>query len=190
MPQFAGRHSSTRYSLEAELDLLSPRMRQALFAAVAEYQRTGIRFALCGGLASGSYGEPRATRDIDFLVGDEAFHSKGLIVSFAHPLPLQAGGYAVDAIPMPDDPHRAAVLNEELSQALIDSSTGVSIPVLSPTGLAYMKLISARPKDVNDILAMVESGAVDLKILDDMIEGDEELQMKMVRVRHELGTMR
>jgi len=187
MRQFSGHSSSKRYSLENQLELLSPKMRQALQAAVAEYQRTGIRFALCGGLAAGSYGEPRATRDIDFLVGDEAFLSRGLIVTFARPLPLQAGGYAVDAIPLPDAPHRAEILEEELSNAVLDNSTGFSVPILSAEGLAYMKLIAARPKDINDILAMIDSGAVNLGDLETMIGDDADLLTALTRVEKELG---
>ena len=36
----------------------------------------GVRHVLIGGLAVGVHGHPRATKDGDFLVGDEAFESK------------------------------------------------------------------------------------------------------------------
>jgi hypothetical protein len=36
----------------------------------------GIPHALIGGLAVGVYGHPRATKDVDFLVGTEAFERK------------------------------------------------------------------------------------------------------------------
>lgn len=34
--------------------------------------RWGIRHALVGGLAVGHHGHPRATKGVDFIVGDEA----------------------------------------------------------------------------------------------------------------------
>lgn len=146
-------------TLAAELELLAPKMRDALLSAVYAYRQTGVRFALCGGLAAGVYGSPRATRDIDFLVGNEAFVPGPLLI-FAHPLPLQANGVAVDAIPLPDDKERALVLDKALTYARIDSSLGVPIPILAPEWLAFMKLAVGRSKDKGDVVAMLESGAV------------------------------
>lgn len=146
-------------TLAAELALLSPRMRSALLAAVEGYRATGVRFALCGGLAAGVYGAPRATRDVDFLVGDEAFQPGPLLV-LAKPLPLQAYGVAVDPVPLPEDPERNRLLSRALDSARVDTSLGVPIPVLEPRWLAYMKLAVGRAKDRADVVAMLESGAV------------------------------
>jgi hypothetical protein len=67
--QLSIHRSRTELGLAAELALLAEGMRTALFAALDAYDALGIRFALVGGLAVGSYAEPRATKDIAFLVG-------------------------------------------------------------------------------------------------------------------------
>ncbi len=36
----------------------------------------GVRHVLIGALAVGAWGYPRASKDVDFLVGDEAFDAK------------------------------------------------------------------------------------------------------------------
>jgi hypothetical protein len=46
---------------------------RALSVASATLSELGVRHALVGGLAVGAWGYPRNTRDIDFLVGEEAF---------------------------------------------------------------------------------------------------------------------
>ncbi|HSN99340.1 MAG TPA: hypothetical protein VLS89_13685, partial [Candidatus Nanopelagicales bacterium] len=61
--------------------IVAPRVLDALRAASQQLTRVGIRHALVGGLAVGAHGHPRATKDVDFLVGDEAFahHGGGLV---------------------------------------------------------------------------------------------------------------
>src|SRR5262249_788146 len=46
---------------------------EAMKSASAQLAKTGVRHALVGALAAGAWGYPRASKDIDFLVGDEAF---------------------------------------------------------------------------------------------------------------------
>lgn len=148
-----------RETLAAELELLAPKMRDALLVAVTHYRATGVRFALCGGLAAGIYGSPRATRDIDFLVGDEGFLPGPLLI-FAYPFPQQAFGVDIDVVPLPDDPERKALLDAALTNCRVDTSLGVPIPVLAPEWLAYMKIAVGRSKDKADVVAMLESGSV------------------------------
>jgi hypothetical protein len=146
-------------TLKDELDLLAPRMRTALLAAVQAYDECRVPFALCGGLAAGTYGSPRATRDIDFLVGDEAFLPGPLLI-FAKPLPLMADGVAIDAVPLPEDEERHDLLARALQHCRVDHSLGVPIPILAPEWLAYMKTAVGRAKDKADVIAMLESGSV------------------------------
>jgi hypothetical protein len=84
--------------------MLSESMRAAVVAACDAYAALGVPYALVGGLAAGARGRPRFTKDVDFLVGEEAFIRSGLIISFAKPMPLQAGDVAIDPIPLPEDP--------------------------------------------------------------------------------------
>lgn len=165
--------------LRSELDMLSEHMRTAVLAANEAYAALGVRYALVGGLAAGAYGTPRFTKDIDFLVGDEAFVRSGLIVSFAKPMPLQAGEVAIDPIPLPEEPERKSRLDEALSDPVIDRSTGTPIPMISATALAYMKLASPRGKDRDDIVNMMHAGNIDVAALVAATESDPPLRARL-----------
>jgi hypothetical protein len=177
--QLGLRRGVTAGGLRAELDMLSDNMRVALLAANEAYARLGLRYALVGGLCAGAHGRPRFTKDIDFLVGDEAFVRAGLIISFALPMPLQAGDVAIDPIPLPEEPQRKARLEEALANSLVDETTGVRIPILAATPLAYMKLASPRGKDRDDIVGMMEAGTVDLDALRAATESDPVLRERL-----------
>ncbi|MDP2344177.1 MAG: hypothetical protein Q8O67_24680 [Deltaproteobacteria bacterium] len=114
----------------------------------------GIRHALCGGLAVGAYARPRATRDIDFLVGEEAYVHHGLLVTMHPAFPTRAGDVQVDAVPLL--PNLVS-----LEPLLTSSEKSLGVPVISALGLVAMKLVAGRMKDRGDVVALVESGAVD-----------------------------
>ena len=56
------------------VDVVAPRVLDACSAASNALARAGIRHVVIGGLAVGANGYPRATKDVHFLVGNEAFH--------------------------------------------------------------------------------------------------------------------
>jgi hypothetical protein len=62
-------------------DVVAPKVIDAMKAASQALTRAGVRHTVAGGLAVGANGYPRATRDVDFLVGNEAFehHPGGLV---------------------------------------------------------------------------------------------------------------
>ena len=173
--------------LASELAMLSESMRDAVLAACAAYADLGVPFALVGGLAAGALGRPRFTKDIDFLVGEEAFRKSGLIISFAFPMPLQAGDIAIDPIPLPEEPARRAVLSAALAAADVDTTTGQRVPILGATWLAYMKLASPRGKDRDDIVGMMQAGKVDLPALERAVEGDDLLVTRLREALAELA---
>lgn len=172
--------------LAAQLAMLSDSMRDAVLAACDAYAALGVPYALVGGLAAGALGRPRFTKDVDFLVGDEAFVRTGLIVSFAKPMPLQAGDVAIDPIPLPEAPHRKAVLARALASASLDETTGRPVPILDATWLAYMKLASPRGKDRDDIVGMMQAGTVDPDGLAAAVLGDAELEGRLADALREL----
>ncbi len=53
--------------------VVAPEILNAMRAAAAKLESAGIRHALAGALAVGAHGYPRASKDVDFVVGDEAF---------------------------------------------------------------------------------------------------------------------
>jgi hypothetical protein len=120
----------------------------ALAVASAALRAVGIRHVVVGGLAVGACGFPRATRDIDFLVGDEAFqHHDGGLVTLRAGVPFQVRGVAVDFIaPGPGEDFLAAALDAEPGSFIAASA------------LVYMKLKSPRHKDRTDVIELVKGG--------------------------------
>src|SRR5215212_4437533 len=94
-----------RADLSSLEGVVSPTILDALRTASKRLSGLGIRHALVGGLAVGAHGFPRATKDIDFLVGDEAFeHHEGGVVTMKPGVPIQVGGVLIDLLSaQPDD---------------------------------------------------------------------------------------
>lgn len=169
--------SSPLRGLAAELGMLSEEKQRAFWAAIEAYDKLGVRYAVAGGLAAGAFGEPRFTSDIDFLVGDEAFEFNGPVVSFIRGLPLRIGDTAVDPVSLPTrHPGRRAILELELDAPYIDVSTGREVAMVSPAGVAYMKLAAMRFKDRHDIISMLNANTVTPRRLEELVEGDAELE--------------
>lgn len=74
---------------------VAPRVRDAAIKTSARLTDLGIRHALAGGLAVGAHGYIRATTDVDFLVGDEAFDHQGLLVAFKPGVPIEVDGIRI-----------------------------------------------------------------------------------------------
>jgi hypothetical protein len=96
--------------------------------------RLEVRHTLVGGLAVGAYGYPRATKVVDFLVGQEAFeHQAGGVVTMKPGVPVQVGGVAIAFVSIGDnESHLEAALLRQVADA----------PVL-----VYLKLKSPRSRD-------------------------------------------
>jgi hypothetical protein len=101
-----------------------------------------------GGLAVGANGFPRATKDVDFLVGDEAFeHRPGGVVTLRSGVPFQVKGVAVDLISLePGEGFLAAALEAEPGS------------IVEGPPLVYMKLKSPRLRDRADVIEMIKAG--------------------------------
>lgn len=140
--------------LAEALSAVPAQVAEALQIASAELDRRGIRHVVCGGLAVGAHGWPRSTKDIDFLVGDEAFEHHGAIVTSR--VPFQIGQVAVDAIRFPDAPF----LDQELTTA------PGTLRVISIGALAYMKLRANRRKDQVDLIELCKAGVDTREIRD------------------------
>lgn len=88
-------------------DVVASRITQAMRVASAQLKKSGIRHALVGGLAVGAHGYPRATKNVDFLLGEEAFvHHAGGIVTLAPGVPLEVDTIDVDPISIPPSSRR------------------------------------------------------------------------------------
>lgn len=156
--------------------MLAPKYRVALEEAHRAYAAAGVPHALCGGLAAGAYGEPRATKDVDFLVGDEVFATPpgALVVAFKAGIPVAVGDVPVDSVPIPAA--HARVLRDGLARAVVDEG----IPVLPAAHVAYMKLVAFRALDRVDVRRMLDAG---LDPRDVRALGlDAELESRLARV--------
>src|SRR5215510_2285399 len=75
---------------------VAPKVREAAVKTAAQLDHLGIRYALAGGLAVGAHGYIRATADVDFLVGEEAFEHQGVLVAFKAGVPIEVDGVRID----------------------------------------------------------------------------------------------
>lgn len=135
------------------MSYVSADIARAARTASDSLRRHGVRHALCGGLAVGAYGHVRATKDVDFLVGPEAFigDPEGL-VEFAPGVPFRIGAIPTDSVPVPKDlPGLLAALEAP------DDLDGM--PIISPEALVCMKLVAHRRKDQLDVIELLKAGA-------------------------------
>src|SRR5712692_7935494 len=129
--------------------VVAPEILAAMISASAQLARTGVRHALVGALAVGAWGYPRASKDVDFLVGDEAFEQhEGGIVTMAPGIPISAEGISIDHLGvLPDEAH----LNEALARPVVDTG----IPIVPLEALIYLKLKSPRRRDEADVIELL-----------------------------------
>jgi len=143
-----------RLDLAKAFEVVSDSIRRATLDSSKQMAGAGIPHALVGGLAVGAHGWPRATKDVDFLVGSEAWvrHPSGIVTPNPG-LPLEAHGVAIDSIPLRED--------EPFLRAAIESplSTPEGVPVVPVEVLVYLKLKSPRARDEVDVIELVRSGA-------------------------------
>jgi hypothetical protein len=120
----------------------------AMKVASAALKRVGVRHVVVGGLAVGANGFPRATNDVDFLVGDEAFerHAGGL-VTLRPGVPIQVNHVAVDFI--------GTDASEGFLAATLEAEAG---SMMEGPPLVYMKLKSPRHKDRTDVIELIKAG--------------------------------
>lgn len=128
--------------------VVAPEVLEAMEVASSALKAAGVRHVVVGALAVGANGFPRATKDVDFLVGDEAFvHHAGGIVTFKGELPIQVKGVAVDFI--------GAKPEESFLAAALEAPPG---SIVEGPPLIYMKLRSPRLKDKADVVELIKAG--------------------------------
>ena len=115
------------------VDVVAPKVLEALKLASEALALANVRHVVVGGLAVGANGYPRATKDVDFLVGDEAFHrhASGL-VTMRPEIPFQV-----------------------FLEATLAAPPGT---IMEAAPLVYLKLKSPRRKDHVDVIEMIKGG--------------------------------
>lgn len=179
--ELRGPRRSSPPSLRAEFDHLAPAFRAAAQAAAKAYDRVGVRYALIGGVAAGAYSQPRATKDVDFLVGDEAFDSIGAVISFRSGIPLEAHGVPIDSIPMSVE--YPEIYKLVLASAIEDEDESIRIAL--PGMVAVTKLVSGRHRDITTVVEMMRAETINLRELEQIVAPHEKLRTALARALRE-----
>jgi hypothetical protein len=131
--------------VDALRDVVSAAILQRAEEVSARLDALGVPHVLIGGLAVGVHGHPRTTKDVDFLVGTQAFASTA-------PLPVYRDELAdlvrIGHTDIMSVPPKYPVLATELR---LDGE----IPVISLQGLVLMKLDAFRPRDREDVRTLL-----------------------------------
>lgn len=112
--------------------------------------RLRIPNALVGGLAVGLNGFPRATKDVDYLVGPEAFEKTAPVLVYRSELKDLIEMAVVDLLAVPD---AFPCLKDQL--AVVDVG---EVNVIAPEALILMKLSANRPQDRADVARLLDTG--------------------------------
>lgn len=141
-------------------EVISDNIWRAMVDVSAELTRLGVHHALIGGLAVGAHGYPRATKDVDFIVDDSGWKEtdSGLVVMRVG-LPIRAHGVEIDHLAIPPD-------EQHLATAITGAVVSEGVPVAPVTDVIYLKLLSPRRRDHDDVIELVERGGVDPAAVD------------------------
>ncbi len=138
-------------NLKQVFDFVAPKVREAAVKTAGQLDHLGVRYALAGGLAVGAHGYIRATADVDFLVGEEAFEHHGLIVTFKSGVPIEVNGIRIDYL-------SAVSLGSQIEAVFEAAPISEGIAVVPLEVLIYMKLVAKRRRDQVDIIELIKSG--------------------------------
>ena len=131
---------------------VSPQVRDAVIKSAEQLNSLGIRHALAGGLAVGAHGYVRATVDVDFLVGEEAFEHRGSVVAFKAGVPSEVDGVRIDYL-------SPVSLGAQLEEVLDHPPMNEGLAIVPIEVLIYMKLAAKRRRDLVDVIELVKVGA-------------------------------
>lgn len=140
--------------------VVAPEVLDHARATSDRLRELGVPHAVCGGVAVGVLGYPRATKDVDFLIGREGegpHHAHGLA-------PEVAALYRKDIVDF------VLVSRREPEQGILPDhlrrqpAVAGHIPVVGRLELVWLKLSTPehrRGHDLNDLRQLVKVGALD-----------------------------
>lgn len=160
----------------AAVAALGTRLRRAFTHAIETLERAGLSYAVVGGIAVGVHGEPRVTRDLDFVIAvatdaeaedavrvlqgagyivESLFENETGRISEVRMLHKKTPGVFVDFIF-----HNSRVEAEIVSASTVVPIAGVpGVRVASRTYLLAMKVLASRPKDLPDLQHLAEAAS-------------------------------
>ncbi|MCB9742606.1 MAG: hypothetical protein H6740_08405 [Alphaproteobacteria bacterium] len=83
-------------------EVVAPAILERAAQVSRHLSRLGVPHALVGGLAVGVHGHPRATKDVDFLVGQEAFASLEPVLTYREELAELVSVGVTDIMSVPE----------------------------------------------------------------------------------------
>lgn len=145
-------------SFEALAEAVAPRVLLDAIRVGERLTELGIPHALIGGLAVGLHGHPRATKDVDYMVGPEAFQTTEPFLVYREELKHVVTMGVVDLLAVPP---RYPVLAEQLQVPKPGE-----LPVVAVEALVLLKLDANRAQDRADVARLVNAGADPVAIRD------------------------
>lgn len=174
---------------------MTPRVERALVEGIAALDEVGIEYAVVGGLAVGAWSTPRATRDVDLYAG--------LVDEKREPLRAALTKRGFDVPAMNEELARFGVFRSKLKRerVFLDifaavgplgesilarrkrlAALGTHVFFASAEDVAVLKAFSDRPRDLEDLVALIAlpADSMDIayvdrwaKLLDESIGSDE-----------------
>ena len=160
-------------------------LEKALRSVASFVGERGTPYMVIGGVANLAWGVPRTTLDIDLTVwapeGAEAALVAALAAAFKA-LPEDPAGFAADTrvLPLEVEGFRVDVILGQLPyeerairRARPVDMGGFAVRVCSPEDLVVHKVLSERPKDLEDVRGIIRTQAValDRAYLDPLVRG-------------------
>lgn len=148
----------------SKVDALASVVSPAILKRAGDVSRLlrelGVPHVLIGGLAVGLHGHPRTTKDVDFLVGEEAFAMVEPFLVYRDELKDLVHVGVTDIMGVPDQyPSLADELRVE-----------DDVPVISLRGLVLMKLDAFRPRDQEDVRVLLTRAPNELRAVRDYLQ--------------------
>jgi hypothetical protein len=140
-------------SIDSLQGLLSPDIIEAAKEVSKIFTQAKIRHVLVGGIAVGMHGYPRLTKDVDFLVGEEAFDHLGRIVSPRSGLPINFNQIPIDWVSLSEQERPV------FERFLVDHTNAPEVQAIPLPPLVLMKLIAGRSRDKTDVVELLKAGA-------------------------------
>ncbi len=158
---------------DALRDVVSPTLLRRAGEISRLLRELKIPHVLIGGLAVGLHGHPRATRDVDFLVGEEAFASTAPVLVYRDEIKDIAQVGETDVMSVP----------EKYPGLVGELRLDDDVPVISLRGLVLLKLDANRARDREDVRVLLERSPVQVRgVRDHLLAHAPELVSRLAEV--------
>ncbi|HKY40953.1 MAG TPA: hypothetical protein VJN18_33695 [Polyangiaceae bacterium] len=124
----------------------------------------GVRHCVLGAIAVGIHGWPRATRDVDLLLGPEAWRSApdGTLTALVE-MPEQVNGVGIDYLPV-------SVAGDFLIEAFDRVLITEGVPIAPIEVVILTKLVRLVMRDQADIVELLKAGLFDAAAVESYLE--------------------